>query len=116
MTDMRGLTVRWSLADAPEGTDRALADYVADFSHARFSGMPGLAFKSWRMRPGEWFEGCYVFEDDAARQAFQKEFEAGADTAPGSKITGSAPILIEPCAVVAVAEGASCFTPSPSLD
>lgn len=110
---MKGLTVRWSLADAPEGVEEQLASYVADTSHARFTGMAGLAYKTWRLRPGEWFEGCYVFADDAARAAFQESFTAGAAEAPGSQIIGSAPILIEPCEIVAIAEGAAGFTPAP---
>ena len=110
---MRGLTVRWSLTDAPVDVDRQLADYVADSSHSRFQGMAGLSYKTWRMVPGEWFEGCYVFVDDAAREAFQTSFTAGAAEAPGSKIVGSAPILIEPCEVVAIAEGAAGFEVAP---
>ena len=64
---MKGLTVRWSLAEAPDGIEEELATYVAETSHARFTGMAGLRFKTWRMRPGEWFEGCYVFATDEAR-------------------------------------------------
>ncbi len=107
---MRALTVRWSLADAPDGVEAALASYVADTSHARFTGKPGLCYKTWRMRPGEWFEGCYVFVDDAARAQFQETFAATAADAPGSQIIGSAPVLIEPCEVVAIAEGEDGFT------
>ena len=110
---MHALTVRWSLADAPEGVEEALASYVADTSHARFTGLDGLRFKTWRMRPGEWFEGCYVFDDDAARAAFQETFAAGAAASPGSEIIGSAPVLIEPCEVVAVAEGGEGFLAAP---
>ena len=110
---MKGLTVRWSLADAPEGVEERLASYVADTSHARFTGMAGLAYKTWRMAPGRWFEGCYVFEDDAARAAFQEKFSADAAESPGSQIIGSAPILIEPCEIVAIAEGAAGFTAAP---
>ncbi|MBO9523568.1 MAG: hypothetical protein J7518_18715 [Nocardioidaceae bacterium] len=106
---MAGLTVRWSLAEAPAGVEDALADYVADTSHARFSAMEGLRFKTWRMRAGEWFEGCYVFESAEARSVFQKEFSLVAADSPGSQIIGSAPIFIEECEVVAVAEGASGF-------
>ena len=102
---MKGLTVRWSLADAPQGVETELASYVEGTSHARFTGMSGLRFKTWRMRPGEWFEGCYVFASDEARAAFQDSFTAGAADAPGSKLVGSAPVLIEPCEIVAVAEG-----------
>jgi hypothetical protein len=110
---MKGLTVRWSLADAPEGVEEQLASYVADTSHPRFTGMAGLAYKTWRMAPGEWFEGCYVFEDDAARTAFQENFSATAAESPGSQIIGSAPVLIEPCEIVAIAEGAAGFAAAP---
>ena len=67
---MHGLTVRWSLENAPEGVEEALAAYVESTSHAKFTGKEGLRFKTWRMRAGEWFEGCYVFETPAARNAF----------------------------------------------
>lgn len=106
---MHALTVRWSLADAPEGVEDKLAAYVAETSHARFTGKEGLRFKTWRMRPGEWFEGCYVFASDAARAEFQETFAATAAESPGSQIIGSSPILIEPCEVVAVAEGGDQF-------
>jgi hypothetical protein len=104
-----GLTVRWSLRDAAPETARALADYVEETSHARFTGMQGLRFKTWRMRPGEWFEGCYVFATEAERVTFQDEFEAGAADAAGSRIVGAPPVLVEPCQVVAVAEGGEGF-------
>jgi hypothetical protein len=110
---IRGLTVRWSLADASDGVEAALAAYVADTSHARFTGMDGLAYKTWRQRAGEWFEGCYVFETPEARAAFETTFRAGAAESPGSQIIGSSPILIEPCDVVAIAEGAGGFVAAP---
>jgi hypothetical protein len=106
------LTVRWSLAEASQGVEEQLRDYVADSSHSRFEKLEGLRFKTWRMRPGEWFEGCYVFVDEAAREAFQETFTAGAAEAPGSQIIGSPPVLIEACAVVAIAEGGSGFRPA----
>lgn len=110
---MRGLTVRWSLAGTAPEVGRQLADYVAETSHARFSSMPGLAYKTWRSRPGEWFEGCYVFETAADRARFQNEFTEVAEQAPGSQIIGRGPELIEACEVVAVAEGGAGFSPSP---
>ena len=110
---MLGLTVRWSLADAPEGVEEQLATYVAETSHARFTGMSGLRFKTWRMRRGEWFEGCYVFATDEAREDFQRSFAAGAAESPGSQIVGSPPVLIEECDVVAVAEGWDGFVAAP---
>ena len=111
---MHALTVRWSLADSPPGVEAKLAAYVADTSHARFSGMEGLRFKTWRCRPREWFEGCYVFESSEARAEFQTGFETTAAESPGSLIIGSAPILIESCEVVAVAEGGAGFMSAPS--
>ena len=110
---MHGLTVRWSLETAPDGVEKLLADYVADSSFDRFQGMPGLRFKTWRMRPGEWFEGCYVFESDAARDHFEREFREVRATATVSHIVGSVPVLIEPCEVVAVAEGGAGFAAAP---
>ena len=110
---MKGLTVRWSLADAPDGVEDALASYVAETSHARFTGMSGLRFKTWRQVPGEWFEGCYVFATSEAREEFQRTFTETAAEAPGSAIIGSAPILIEACEIVAVAEGWDGFEAAP---
>lgn len=109
MTTGHGLTVRWSLAAAPDGIEDELASYVAGTSYQKFDGMAGLRFKTWRMRPGEWFEGCYVFVSAEARAEFQERFAAGAAEAPGSRLVGSPPILIEECDVVAVAEGADGF-------
>ena len=111
-----GLTVRWSLVGAPGGVEQQLADYVAESSHARFEGLDGLRFKTWRMRAGEWFEGCYVFTDDTARAAFQEQFTAGAAESPGSKLVGSAPVLIEECDVVAVALGPEGIGSVPAYD
>jgi len=111
---MHGLTVRWSLTESPEGVEDALRAYVESTSHSRFSGKEGLRFKTWRMRDGEWFEGCYVFETPEARDTFEQEFAAAADESPGSQIVGSAPVLIEPCEIVAVAEGASGFLAKPA--
>ncbi|HUP99139.1 MAG TPA: hypothetical protein VM093_01645 [Aeromicrobium sp.] len=113
---MRGLTVRWSLAEAPAESLDELRDYVEDVSHSRFSELSGLRFKAWRARSGEWFEGTYVFADDAARAQFQRGFESSAGTSPVSKILGRSPSLIEPCEIVAVAEGAAGFRASARLD
>jgi len=110
---MKGLAVRWSLREASPDAAERLTDYVADSSHPRFEGMAGLRFKTWRMRAGEWFEGCYVFESDEARAAFQEGFTPGAAASPVSELVGSAPILIEPFAVVGVAEGGAGFVSSP---
>lgn len=106
----RGLVVRWSLTEAPDGVEDELSAYVAGTSHAKFTGLAGLSYKTWRMRRGEWFEGTYVFATDQARAQFQAAFAAGAAEAPGSKIIGSAPVLIEEYDVVAIAEGWDGFS------
>ncbi|GIL37549.1 hypothetical protein KMZ32_15915 [Phycicoccus sp. MAQZ13P-2] len=104
-----GLTVRWSLEDAPAGVADELREYVVGTSIARFMFLDGLAFKVWRMREGEWFEGTYVFDSEQERQHFREGFEPGAATAPGSAIIGSAPSTIEEWEVVAIAEGPAGF-------
>lgn len=113
---MFGLTVRWPLADAPAGAMDALHEYVEDESWSRFAGLEGLRFKTWRARPGEWFEGTYVFSSDGARAAFQSSFEAVADDAPGSRLIGTGPALIEPFEVVAVVRGPAGFRSSPRFE
>lgn len=113
---MRGLTVRWSLLDASPDVEERLAAYVGGTSHQRFSAMEGLSYKTWRMVPGQWFEGCYVFADDATRAAFQRDFTAVAAESPGSMIVGSAPVLIEACSVVAIAGGVAGFEPTPHAE
>lgn len=113
---MYGLTVRWSLANAPAGVLGELKNYVEAVSHSRFESLDGLHFKSWRAREGEWFEGCYVFTTDEARADFQQTFEATAADAPGSKIVGAAPVLIEACEIVAVAGGPADFRSSPAFE
>lgn len=112
---MLGLTVRWSLVGAAADVEDRLVTYVAETSHARFTGMAGLRFKTWRMVRGEWFEGCYVFATDEARAEFERNFTEGADTSPGSQIIGSSPILIEACDIVAIAEGWDGFAAAPRV-
>lgn len=106
---MQGLTVRWSLVGAGDDVLDRLRDYVQHQSFERFHGMAGLRFKTWRALPGEWFEGCYVFAGSDERDAFQADFTATAAQAPASTMLGAAPILIEPCEVLAVAEGGEGF-------
>lgn len=112
---MLGLSIRWSLVEAPDGVEDALAAFVAGTSHARFTGMTGLRYKVWRVRPGEWFEGTYVFTTDEARAAFEAEFRAEAADVPGSRMVGAPPVLIEAFDVVAVAEGWDGFVSAPSF-
>ncbi len=108
-----GLTVRWSLHDAPAKVAQELRSYVVGTSLERFEGMPGLRYKVWRMIEGEWFEGTYVWATAAARDAFEANFRAAADDSPGSMIIGGSPQLIEPFEVVAVAAGAEGLLAGP---
>ena len=67
-----GLAVRWSLEDAPEDAADRLREYVVGTSIAKFMFLDGLAFKVWRMREGEWFEGTYVFDTEQERKVFRE--------------------------------------------
>lgn len=104
-----GLSVRWPLADAPSEVHDKLREYVVGTSIANFMFLDGLAFKTWRMREGEWFEGTYVFDTERVRDEFRSTFEAGADSSPVSQLVGAAPVLIDDFEVVAIAEGPAGF-------
>jgi hypothetical protein len=104
-----GLSVRWSLTEAPEDAAERLREYVVGTSIAKFMFLDGLAFKVWRMREGEWFEGTYVFDTEQERKVFREGFEAGAAAAPASTLIGSPPVLVEEYEVVAIAEGPAGF-------
>ena len=110
---MYGLAVRWSLAGAGPDVAQELRDFVRDRSLDRFTGMDGLRFKTWRMVAGEWFEGTYVWETAAARDAFAETDRAGMGDSPGTRIIGSPPVLHEAFEVVGIAEGAAGFAAGP---
>lgn len=110
---MYGLAVRWSLGPARADVAGELRDYVRESSLARFTGLSGLRFKTWRMVAGEWFEGTYVFDTAEARDDFAAQFTATAAASPVSEIVGAPPTLLEPFEVVAVAEGGSGFAAGP---
>ncbi|MRJ74986.1 hypothetical protein GEV29_00390 [Aeromicrobium sp. SMF47] len=109
---MYGLTVRWSLTDAPKGTLKALRAYVEDESYAKFAGLEGLRFKTWRAVKGQWFEGSYVFVSTEAREAFQRSFEVVAADSAVSQLIGSPPVTIEPSEVIGVVRGPAGFRSS----
>lgn len=108
--------MRWSLTDAPTGTLEALRAYVEDESFARFAGLDGLRFKTWRARDGEWFEGQYVFVSSEARSSFQADMESRLDELPGTTIVGSPPVVVEECEIVAVVRGPAGFRSSASFE
>jgi hypothetical protein len=101
--------VRWSLEGASADVADELATYVEESSHARYNDLPGLRFKTWRIRPGQWFEGCYVFATEEDRADFQRTFSQGVADSPGSRIIGSPPVLVEECEILAIAEGREGF-------
>lgn len=108
--------MRWSLTGAPTGTLESLRSYVEDESFARFAGLEGLRFKTWRAREGEWFEGEYVFVSSEARASFQQDMESRLAELPGTTIVGSLPVLVEPCEIVAVVRGPAGFRSSASFE
>ncbi len=72
-----------------------LREYVLGTSLARFMFLDGLAFKTWRMREGEWFEGTYVFDTPRERER-DSEFRGHRRRgSPGSRLIGSGPVTIE---------------------
>lgn len=104
-----GLAVRWSLTEAPPDVAQTLREYVVGTSIAKFMFLEGLAFKTWRMRPGEWFEGTYVFDTAQERKVFREQFEADLEGSPVSRLVGSSPQVVEDYEVVAIAEGPAGF-------
>jgi hypothetical protein len=108
-----GLTVRWSLEDSDPAVGQKLRDYVIGTSMAKFMFLDGLAFKTWRMSEGRWFEGTYVFDEAVYRDDFRLEFEKEAADSAGSRIIGSPPVTVEPFEVVAIAEGPAGFRRGP---
>ncbi len=108
-----GLAVRWSLTGVGPEVVPALREFVRDRSLARFDGMPGLRFKTWRMIEGEWFEGTYVWATAEARDAFATSDRAGMADSPGTRIIGRPPAQYETFEVVGVAEGGAGFVSGP---
>ncbi|GEM_PF-322417 len=104
-----GLAVRWPLTGAPAEVADRLREYVVGTSIANFMFLDGLAFKTWRMREGEWFEGTYVFDTELVRDEFRKTFEESAATSPVSELIGAGPVAIDDFEVVAIAEGPAGF-------
>ena len=111
---MKGLTVRWSLANTPEGVEEALATYVARHlprslhRHGR-AELQDLADGARRV-----VRGAATSSRPArrARSSSAPFTEAAADS-PGSTIIGSSPVLIEACDIVAIAEGWDGFKAAP---
>lgn len=99
---MHGLTIRWSLQGAPEGTADRLRRYVVEESAPRFAAMPGLHSKVWQMVDRGFFAGAYVFTTAQARSAFLEQFRA--DPSRVSQIVGADPESVSEWDVVAMIE------------
>ena len=67
--------------------------------------MAGVAIGPWRPDTSR--------ATAAARDEFPESVIATLATAPGSQIVGSSPVLVEPCEIVAVAEGGAGFMATP---
>ena len=100
---MHGLTVRWSLAGAPDGTAQALRDYVRDTSVARFTGRESLVQKTWQL-DGDSFAGVYVWASAPARAQFVEQLRA--TPSPVDNLVGSGPVEVREWELVGVAVGA----------
>ena len=104
---MYGLTIRWSLTHAAAGVDERLRAYVRDESIARFTGMPGLHFKTWQIVDGGFFAGVYVWSSQAARAAFLQSFRSS--PSPVTQLVGHDPDVIQEWDVAGIAVGADGF-------
>lgn len=101
---MHGLTVRWSLRDAPAGTSQALRDYVRDESVPKFTGMPGLVQKTWQLAEQGFFSGVYVWATAEARAQWLEQFRANPSKV--TQLIGAGPELIQEWELIGVAVGA----------
>lgn len=100
-----GLAVRWSLRGAPDDVEAELRAQLAATA-AGAQGPPGTGVAVWRLLPGEWVEGTYVWAGADERDAFAAGVRQSVDDAPVSLLLGHGPELVEPFAVVAVVGGA----------
>lgn len=101
---MHGLTIRWSLMDAPPGAAELLRAYVRDTSVPRFSDMPGLVQKTWQMNERGFFSGVYVWATEQARADFLEQFRA--NPSPVTQLVGHGPDVIQEWELLGVAVGA----------
>jgi hypothetical protein len=104
---MYGLTIRWSLTHAAAGVDAALRDYVRDESIDRFTGMPGLHFKTWQIVDGGFFAGVYVWATAAARSEFLESFRSSPSRV--TQLVGQDPDVVQEWDVAGIAVGAEGF-------
>jgi hypothetical protein len=101
---VHGLTVRWSLADSPPGTEDALRAYVREESVGRFTGMPGLVQKTWQMNERGFFSGVYVWATPEARAQWLEQFRANPSKV--TQLVGHGPDVVQEWELLGVAVGA----------
>jgi hypothetical protein len=104
---MYGLTIRWSLTHAAAGVDAALRAYVRDESVARFTGLPGLHFKTWQIVDGGFFAGVYVWASEDARASFLESFRSSPSKV--TQLIGHDPDVIQEWDLAGIAVGAEGF-------
>lgn len=100
---MHGLTIRWSLRGAPEGTAEVLRTYVREESAPRFAAMAGLHSKVWQLVEGGFFAGEYLWDSEQARSSFLEDFRA--EPSRVTQIVGDDPESVQEWDVVALLEG-----------
>jgi hypothetical protein len=104
---MYGLTIRWSLTHADAGVSEALRSYVRDESVERFTGLPGLHYKTWQIVDSGFFAGVYVWATESARAGFLEEFRANPSRV--TQIVGHDPDVVQEWDVAGIAVGAEGF-------
>jgi len=102
-----GLTIRWSLTHVDAGVNETLRGYVRDESVARFTGLPGLHYKTWQMVDGGFFAGVYVWATATARADFLEKFRASPSRV--TQIVGQGPDVVQEWDVAGIAVGAEGF-------
>jgi hypothetical protein len=102
-----GLTIRWSLTHAEAGVNQTLRAYVRDESVARFTGTPGLHYKTWQMVDSGFFAGVYVWATAEARAGFLATFRASPSRV--TQIIGHDPDVVQEWDVAGIAVGAEGF-------
>ena len=101
---MYGLTIRWGLTHAGAGVNEALRTYVREESVEKFTGMPGLHFKTWQMVDSGFFAGVYVWATAEARSGFLESFRAMPSRV--TQIVGNDPDVLQEWDVAGFAVGA----------
>ena len=104
---MYGLTIRWSLTHAGPAVNELLRTYCRDEAVPRFTGMPGLCYKTWQMVDGGFYAGVYVWATEKARADFLESFRSSPSKV--TQIVGHDPDVIQEWDAIGIALGAEGF-------